>query len=66
LKTHLSQEVEDQGRSIKWLSKRTDIEYQRLHRIVTGINAPKPFEMEQLARALDVSITELFFSEANA
>jgi len=51
--------------SIPELSKKTEISTGALSNYENGIREPKPSQLEKIAKALNMKISDLFYSEYN-
>lgn len=52
------------GLSQAQLAKKLSIRQQTISSYESGRTSPKPYLMQQIAEALDTTVTELFFSES--
>lgn len=53
----------DKGITLKELSKRTDLSISTLNNIENGKTSPTMWQMEQIAKALNLKISDLYVSK---
>lgn len=53
----------DKGLTLKELSKRTDLSTSTLNNIENGKTSPTMWQMEQIAKALNLKISDLYASK---
>jgi len=65
MKTKLATILEDQGRTREWLSRKTGLSRYKISRICSGLREVKESEILKIAIALEMKISEIFFTSNN-